>query len=156
MEIHPAKDTQLLEVLYIIRECAEQLTDKGVRTWHNTHTDYAEISNDIKSKHVFIVFFKKVPVGTITVKPHAESPGIAHIDRLAIFPHFQGRGFAKAMIDFAEKHTREKGFNTLRGTIPVDDKALCKLLEDKGFKNMGVLHNIPNELIKIVFEKKLG
>lgn len=155
MEIHLAKESQLLEVLYIIRECAQQLKDKGVKSWHNTHVDYAEISEDIKNKYVFIIFLKKIPVGTITIKPDANSKEISLLDRLAIFPHFQRRGFAKAMIDFAENQSRTLGYSTLRGSIPVDDQSLCKLLEEKGFTNLGVAHHVPNELVKIVFEKKL-
>lgn len=155
MEILLAKESQLLEVLYIIRECAQQLFDKGVKSWHNTHVDYSEISEDIKNKYVFIFFLKKIPVGTITIKPDLSSKGVSNIDRLAIFPHFQRRGFAKAMIDFAETQSRAQGYTTLRGTIPVDDQSLCKLLEEKGFSNLGVAHHIPNELVKILFEKKL-
>ncbi|PKP36530.1 MAG: hypothetical protein CVT98_07655 [Bacteroidetes bacterium HGW-Bacteroidetes-15] len=155
MEIHLAKESQLLEVLYIIRECAQQLKDKGVKSWHNTHVDYAEISEDIRNKYVFIIFLKKIPVGTITIKPDYNSKNISHLDRLAIFPHFQRRGFAKAMIDFAESQSRSLGYTALRGTIPVDDQSLCKLLEEKGFTNLGIAHHVPNELIKIIFEKKL-
>lgn len=155
MEILPAKETQLLEVLYIIRECAQQLKDKGVKYWHNTHADYAEISQDISDGNVYIIFVKKVPVGTITLKPDPEVKNSSHIDRLAIFPHFQRRGLAKAMIEFAEFESQEKGYTTIRGTIPVDDKSLCKFLEEKGYVNKGISHHVPNELTKIIFEKKL-
>ena len=155
MEILKAKDSQLLEILYIIRECAQQLKDKGVKYWHNTHADYAQISKDIEQGYVFIHTIKKGPVGTITVKPDPEVENTSHLDRLAIFPHFQRRGLAKIMIDFAEKHSLENGYSSLRGTIPVDDKSLCKLLEEKGFVNKGIIHHVPNELVKIVFEKKL-
>lgn len=156
MEILQAKETQLLEVLYIIRECAQQLKDKGVKYWHNTHADYAEISNDIKNKNVYIIFLNKVPIGTITLKPNAEVKSASHIDRLAIFPHFQGRGFAKAMIDFAINRSKAHEYTSLRATIPVDDQSLCKLFEEKGFVNLGVSHHIPDELVRIIFEKQLG
>ncbi len=156
MEILQAKESQLLEVLYIIRECAQQLKDKGVKYWHNTHADYAEISNDIKNKNVYIIFLNKVPVGTITIKPDSEVMSASHIDRLAIFPHFQRRGFAKAMIDFAINRSRALEFTELRATIPIDDQSLCKLFEEKGFVNQGVAHHVPNELVKIIFEKRLG
>jgi GNAT superfamily N-acetyltransferase len=155
MEILLAKETQLLEVLYIIRECAQQLKDKGVKYWHNSHTDYAEISRDISNSHVYIIFLKKVPVGTITLKPDADDNKAMHIDRLAIFPHFQRRGLAKILIDFAEDHSRSLSYPILKGTIPVDDESLCKLLEEKGFINLGITHQVPNEITKITFEKKL-
>jgi GNAT superfamily N-acetyltransferase len=156
MEIKIAKESQLLEVLYIIRECAEQLKDKGVKHWHNSRIDYAEISEDIKNGYVFILFEKCVAVGTITIKPEGESKEVCSIDRLAIFPHFQRRGFAKSMIDFAEAEARNRGNSMLRGTIPIDDESLCKLLEEKGFVNKGIISQVPNELVQIQFEKVLA
>lgn len=155
MEIRLAKEGQLLEVLYIIRECAQQLKDKGVKHWHNSHLDYEEISYDIKNNFVYILFEKCVAVGTITIKPDTNAKEVCHIDRLAIFPHFQGRGFAKAMIDFIEAEARNKTFTIIRGIIPVEDESLCKLLEEKGFTNKGHVAHSPGEVAKIMFEKIL-
>lgn len=156
LTIQPAKENQLLEVLYIIRECAEQLIAKGLCSWHNTHDDYAAISLDIRSNYVYLVFLGRIPVGTITVKPDPSDAAVSFLDRLAIFPHFQGRGLAKEMIDFAEGHSREHGFKMLRGVIPIDDNSLCKLLEKKGFMNMGVASGDTPELVRIIFEKRLN
>jgi GNAT superfamily N-acetyltransferase len=155
MEIRLAQERQLLEVLYIIRECAQQLMEKGVRHWHNSHVDYADISKDISNKFVYVMVVNKVPMGTITLKPDENAPDSTNIDRLAIFPHFQRKGYAKAMIDFAIDEATNKGSKAIRGTIPVDDKSLCQLLEEKGFVNLGVVSEVPNEMIKILFEKKL-
>ena len=155
MEIQLAQERQLLEVLYIIRECAEQLMEKGVRNWHNSHVDYADISKDIANSYVYLMTVKRVPVGTITLKPDPSVADATHIDRLAIFPHFQRRGYAKTMIDFAITEATRIGSKSIRGTIPVDDSSLCKLLEEKGFINLGIAHHVPNELVKILFEKKL-
>jgi len=156
LTIQPAKENQLLEVLYIIRECAEQLIAKGLPSWHNTHDDYAQISLDISKRYIHLVFLGRIPVGTITVKPDASDVTISYLDRLAIFPHYQGRGLAKEMIDFAEAYSREQGFKMLRGVIPMDDDSLCKLLEKKGFMNMGVASSDSEEYVRIIFEKRLG
>jgi hypothetical protein len=44
----------------------------------------------------------------------------------------------------------------LRGVIPIDDDSLCKLLEKKGFMNMGVASSDSEEYVRIIFEKRLG
>lgn len=155
IEIKPAKESQLLEVLYIVRECAQQLLDKGVKYWHNSHGDYANISCDIANQYVYIIFFKKVPAGTITLKPDETVENALFMDRLAIFPHYQRRGLAKTMIDFAISEAIVQGFQIIRGTIPVDDRSLCQMLEDKGFQNRGIVTHVPNEMVKILFEKSL-
>lgn len=153
IEIKQAKESQLLEVLYILRECFQQLLDKGVKYWHNSHADYANISCDIANQHVYIIFYKKIAAGTITLKPDRDIETTMYMDRLAIFPHYQRRGLAKAMIDFAISQAIDQGYKAIRGTIPVDDRSLCQLLEDKGFVNKGVITHVPNEMVRILFEK---
>jgi ribosomal protein S18 acetylase RimI-like enzyme len=155
MEIRLAQEQHLIEVIYIIRECAQQLMEKGVRHWHNTQSDYTEISKDIANKYVYLVSLKKVPIGTITLKPDDSDAKKTYIDRLAIFPHFQRRGYAKALIDFALTEASKKGSTAVRGTIPNNDKSLCQLLEEKGFKNLGAIGECRDEMVKILFEKKL-
>jgi ribosomal protein S18 acetylase RimI-like enzyme len=155
MEIRLAQEQNLIEVIYIVRECAQQLMEKGVRNWHNTQSDYADISKDISNNYVYLVSIKKVPIGTITLKPDDSDTNKTNIDRLAIFPHFQRRGYAKALIDFAIAEASKKGSTAVRGTVPCNNKSLCQLLEEKGFKNLGASGEIPNEMVKILFEKEL-
>jgi GNAT superfamily N-acetyltransferase len=155
MEINVARESQLLEVLYILRQCSQQLIDKGVRYWYNPTADSPYIADDIKHGYVYICSLNRVSIGTITIKKNLNEPTISEIERLAIYPHYQGKGYAKQMIDFAVEHSKANGFKIIRGTIPVDDKSLCKLLEERGFTNLGVALNVPNELVKIVFEKIL-
>lgn len=155
VEIRPAKETQLIEVLYLIRECAEQLALKGVKSWHNTHSDSSLISDDIKKKHVFLAFLRMVPIGTITVKACNDKAEAALIDRLAIFPHFQNRGYAKDLIVFAEESARSNNFKKLCATVPFDDKSLLKLFESNGFVNKGTALEGADEMVQILFEKKL-
>jgi GNAT superfamily N-acetyltransferase len=156
MEILIAKESQLLEVLYIIRECSQHSTDNGKKYINGSYSDYAEISRDIVNNHVYIIFLNLVPVGTITIKPFQGNDNVMLIERLAIFPHFQRRGLAKSMIDFAEKHSRSLGRTILKGTIPANDDSVCKLLEEKGFKNTGTLQQTPHEILQLTYEKQLG
>ena len=155
VDIKPAKETQLIEVLYIIRECAEQLSLKGIKSWHNTHVDSSKISSDIEQKHVFLAFLRFVPIGTITVKPYENMAGAALIDRLAIFPYFQNRGFAKKMIDFAEESARSNNFKMLCAVVPTENKPLLKLFESKGFVIKGVAPQGCDEQVYILLEKNL-
>jgi ribosomal protein S18 acetylase RimI-like enzyme len=156
MEIQIAKESQLLEVLYIIRECSQHSIDKGKKSTNSSYSDYSEISRDIVNNYVYITFLNLVPVGTITLKPCKDNDAVMHIERLSIFPHFQRRGLAKSMIDFAEKHARSIGYTKLRGAIPVNDDSVCKLFEEKGFKNLGILQQIPYEISQVTYEKSLS
>lgn len=156
MEIIVADKTKLIEVLYIIRECSQQLIEKGVKYWNNSVTDYHEISNDIANQNVFLLVVNKVTIGTVTIKPNKKDSKVNTISRLAIFPHFQKRGYASEILKFAENHAKDNGVKTLVGTTPVDDEALTLLLQEHGFVNQGVDGEVHEEFIRIKFEKQLG
>ncbi len=155
IEIKPAKENQLIEVLYLIRECAEQLALKGIKSWHNTHSDSSLISDDIKKKNVFLAFLRMVPIGTITVKSCDDMAEAALIDRLAIFPYFQNRGFAKDLLVFAEESVRNNNYKKLCATVLFGDKSLLKLFENNGFVNKGPASECADEMSWVMFEKNL-
>lgn len=152
MEILLADKNKLIEVLYIIRECSRQLIEKGVKYWNNSLADYNEISEDIVNQNVYLMVINRVTIGTITIK-HDKST--TTISRLAIFPHFQKRGFAPEVLKFAEDLAKKNGSTILKGTTPVDDKSLSQLLEENGFVNHGVDGEVHEEFVRIKFEKKI-
>lgn len=155
MEIIVADKTKLIEVLFVIRECSQQLIEKGVKYWNNSVADYHEISNDIANQNVFLLVVNKVTVGTVTIKPNKKDPKINIISRLAIFPHFQKRGYATEILKFAENYSKDKGAKTIVGTTPIDDEALTQLLQEHGYINQGVDGEVHEEFIRIKFEKQL-
>jgi GNAT superfamily N-acetyltransferase len=155
MEIQLAEKNKLIEVLYVIRECSRQLLEKGVKYWNNSLADYNDISEDISKNFVYLLVLNRVTIGTVTLKPDKKDPKTSNISRLAIFPHFQKRGFASEILKFAEDLAKKNGFTNLKGLTPIDDKSLVQLLEENGFINMGVEGEVPEEFIRIRFEKKI-
>lgn len=156
MEIIVADKTKLIEVLYVIRECSQQLIEKGVKYWNNSVADYHEISNDIANQNVFLLVVNKVTIGTVTIKPNKQNASKYDISRLAIFPHFQKRGYASEILKFAENYSKDNGAKVLVGTTPIDDEGLSQLLQENGFVNQGVDGEVHEEFIRIKFEKQLN
>ncbi len=150
-----AEKNNLIEVLYIIRECSRQLQEKGVKYWNNSLIDYNDIADDIALKHVFLLQVNRVSVGTITIKPDPADPTTTTISRLAIYPAFQKRGFAREMLMFAENTARNQKSKLVKGYIPIDDQSLCALLEEHGFVRKGSVSIPTNEYQRISFELEL-
>lgn len=155
MDISLAEQNQLLEILYIIRECSKQLSSKGVKYWNNSYPDFHEISNDIAQKRVLVLRVNRVAVGTVTLKPSAENSKTSEISRLAIYPKFQQKGFARKLIEHAEAVARSSGSEIIKGHIPCDDQALIQLLTDCGYQNKGNETPIIPDFLRINFEKRL-
>ncbi|MGE0078682.1 MAG: GNAT family N-acetyltransferase [Bacteroidales bacterium] len=155
MEISKAQKHQLLEILYIIKECSRQLLEKGVKYWNNSLADFNDIALDIEKGFVYIIFENRVPVGTITLKPDDVSKKSLSIGRLAIYPAFQKKGLAHQLLTFALNFAKEEKYKMVSGYIPVDDKSLVTLLEENGFENKGIAPPPKEEFVKIIFEKTL-
>jgi GNAT superfamily N-acetyltransferase len=155
MEIRLAEKNSLIEVLYIIRECSRQLHEKGVKYWNNSLVDYNDISEDINNKYIYLLVINRVAIGTVTIKPDKKNTQTSIISRLAIFPSYQGRGFAHEILKFAEDLAIKNGSTTLKGTTPLEDESLFRLLEENGFVNQGVESGASEEFIRIKFEKRI-
>ncbi|HOK61879.1 MAG: GNAT family N-acetyltransferase [Tenuifilum sp.] len=152
IEIVKADKTNLIEVLYIIRECSRQLIEKGVKYWNNSLADRFEISTDIESGFIYLIKYNYVPVGTITLRflPKKES---LQLERLAIFPAYQKKGLGQKLIEFAKETAKEKGVKKILGSIPIDDADLIHLLERNNFVKKG--ESIPVEMNTIALELEL-
>lgn len=153
MEIRVAKKNNLIEVIYILRECSRQLIEKGVKYWNNSLADYNEISGDIDNGFVYLIVINNVPVGTATIKPDRTDSKVTILSRLAIYPPFQKKGLAQSMLKFTEDLAKKNGSNLIKGLTPLNDTALENLLEKNGFMNIGVQNEMPNEFVRIRFEK---
>jgi len=152
IEIVKANKSNLLEVLYIIRECSRQLIEKGAKYWYNSLADSLEISTDIELGFIYLIKYNYVPVGTITLKflPERES---LQLERLAIFPAYQKKDLGQKLIEFAKETAKKKGVKKILGSIPIDDADLLHLLEQNNFVRKG--ESIPVEKSPIAVELEL-
>lgn len=76
--------------------------------WHNDKN----ILPDIESGEVYLIFDGGMAVGTVTLHE-------GEITRLYVLPQLQGRGYGRALLDFAEKAVGEKyGKIRLEASLP--------------------------------------
>ena len=73
----------------------------AVRFFSEHHAD-EKIMRDITAGIVYLVVDDScVPAGTVTLTDN-------EVDRLFVLPEFQGRGYGRALLDFAEERISEK------------------------------------------------
>ena len=155
IEITPARQQQLLDVLYIIKECSQQLGEKSIKYWNNSLIDFHEIDNDTDNGYVCLLKVNYISVGTITIKPDNQSDKTLLIGKLAIHPAYQKKGFAQKLISWSIDKGKEANYKILKGYSPTDDTALLKLLEQNNFINEGEVPPPKKEYVRLVFEKTL-
>lgn len=103
---------------------------KGAVEYFLAHHNVNNIAEDIRSARVFICFDTGCAVGTVTVK-------INEICRLFVLPEFQGMGFGRELLDFAEKRIfTEYGRITLDASLPAKSVYLKKGYTETGYHTL--------------------
>lgn len=102
---------------------------KGVVCFFLQHHCFENILDDVNKQNVYIISAGKKPAGTITIK------GIS-INRLFVLPEYQGRGYGRQLMDFAEKEISRNYTNVhIDSSLPAKEMYL-KL----GYKEIKTCH----------------
>ena len=91
---------QTIKIIY-----PQYYTSGVIHFFINYHKE-ENIITDIKLRRVFLIINDNFPVGTVTIKEN-------EICRLFVLPEFQGEGFGKYLMDFAENKIWEK-YNSIQ------------------------------------------
>lgn len=101
----------------------------AVEFFLNHHND-DNITNDISNNCVFLCVdcadLKQIAVGTVTIKNN-------EICRLFVLPAYQGNGYGKALMDFAETKISEK-YNEIKLAASLSAKTIYL---KRGYKETG-------------------
>lgn len=131
-----------------IHEIYPHYYPKGAVEYFLEHHCEANICNDINLKRVYLCFdIMGDVVGTVTIKDN-------EICRLFVVPSYQGKGFGKEMLDFAEKVISDKYSKiVLDASLPAK-----KIYIKRGYNEIGynmISTNDGDFLCYDVMEKKV-
>lgn len=166
MEIKQASSYDLVEVLYLLRECVADMNQKGFKHWNNSYPGIELIKKDIESGSLFFYKEKGIAKGMITLTEESleeyqeinwkDNSGKAlFMQRLAVHPLWQGQGIAKALVEFAEKKAKEDGYSTLRLDVFGGGESATKVCDETGFSQSGEYHSKFQKTPYLCYEKSL-
>ena len=92
------KDTKLVKHITqaTIRAVYPHYYPAGAVDFFSAHHSDERIISDIEQGRVYLIFHGEIAVGTVTVADN-------EINRLFVLLEYQGQGFGRALMDFAEK-----------------------------------------------------
>ena len=92
------KDTKLVKHITqaTIRAVYPHYYPEGAVDFFSAHHSDERIISDIEQGRVYLIFHGEIAVGTVTVADN-------EINRLFVLQEYQGQGFGRALMDFAEK-----------------------------------------------------
>lgn len=151
MNIKKAKIDDLSIVLNITRETIERIYPKyypkGAVVFFINHHNWENIKNDIDEGDVFILEVDSIVVGTVTIKNN-------NINRLFILPKYQGMGYGRLLIDFAEKSI-EMNYKVIRIDASFPGKRIYLKRGYREIEYHSILTEIGDYLCYDVMEKRL-
>lgn len=145
--IRRAKIPEIPNILNITKACAAFMIDKGIYQWNEEYPSATAFEKDIEREELFVLEKSSNIIGTVVISTVMDEEYVPvnwltpdgasiYIHRLSIDPKFQGKGYARQLMDFAENHAREKGFRSVRLDTFSQNKGNQRFYERRGYQKL--------------------
>ncbi|MEZ4938832.1 MAG: GNAT family N-acetyltransferase [Crocinitomicaceae bacterium] len=125
VKIEKGSLSDLNELFQIYLNGKNELEINGIYQWTNNYPTRSIIESDIKKSVLFALKNGREIIGAINISEEQEpeyetinwkfdSSKVLVIHRLVIDPIYQGKGFAKRLMDFAEKFAKDNNYSSIR------------------------------------------
>lgn len=166
MKIEFAAKQDLAGVFALLSRCKEDLIDQGIFQWGADYPKSDSVDKDITNGSLVKISDHSQLAGVITfddiqdpeyetVNWNISCESIAVIHRLAVDPLFQGKGFAKRLMNFAEKTLIDSGFQAIRLDAYSGNEMLLRFYNKLGYQDVGEIHFPSRSLPFICMEKSI-
>lgn len=139
------------ELLKITKACAIDMIAKDIYQWNEFYPNKQAFINDVERDELYVFEVNNTLIGCVTVSTFMDEEYIPirwltpntnniYIHRLAVHPKHQGKGFAKQLMNFAEKLAIKNHFVSVRlDTFSQNPKNL-KFYELRNYKRLGEIY----------------
>jgi hypothetical protein len=166
MEIKQASSPQLVDALYLLKQCVLEMNRKGLKQWNSANPSPQVIKEDIDKGTLYIYYEMNIAQGMINLSEEvpeeykdiefkSKTDKVLYIKRFAIHPLWIDSEVAANLLSFAEKFAKENKFTSLRldllDSYPVGEK----FFTSRNFVSAGSFHSEFQKLPFTCFEKNL-
>jgi len=166
MKIVKAEHNQTDGIFSILNRCKNALDLLGIFQWTNMYPNRLIVEQDILNKQLYCLTDEDICIGVITINETQEieyasikweyNYGTALVvHRLAIDPEYQGRGYAKKLMDFAEGFGRLHSYSSVRLDAFSKNERVLRLYEQRGYFKRGELFFPARQSPFFCYEKPL-
>jgi ribosomal protein S18 acetylase RimI-like enzyme len=166
MEINQGRQTDLIEVLYLLKTCILEMNTKGLKHWNNTVPGPEAIQTDLIEGRIYLMKDKGVCKGMVTLNDeipddyksldfNQNKTKALYLRNMAVHPRWQGTGIATQLMDFVMNFAREKGFDCIRLDVFEASEQARKIYEKNLFNEVTSFYTSYQKIPFICYEKKL-
>ncbi len=125
LKIEKGKLTDINQLFQIYLNGKNDLEKNGIYQWTNNYPTRSIIESDLKKGVLFVLKNVKEILGAINISEEQETEyqtinwkfndsKVLVIHRLVVAPKHQGKGYARKLMDFAEKFAIENNYSSIR------------------------------------------
>lgn len=151
IRITKAIETDLEDIMSLIRLCTAENRRKKVATWDEHYPTRELIESDVNRGYVNIAHLDERLIGCVTITPDEKDEVLASADlpwrgdpdssvmicRLAILPELQGRGLGGYLFDQALLEAIQEGYTAIRLEVLSSELRLKRFYGSRGFLQLG-------------------
>lgn len=134
----------------LISACIQHMESEGIHQWDNVYPNSDLIAADIANSTLYVATIDRECCGIIVLNDN-QSPEYNSVDwsyegnrilvvhRLTVLPHWQRKGVASSLMDFAERFADENGYEAIRLDAFTGNPGAVALYERRGYRKAGVV-----------------
>lgn len=145
--IRLAKISEIPDILVLTKACAVHMISKGIHQWNAHYPNAAAFEKDVQRDELYVLILDGRLSGTIVLstlmdeeyKPiqwSTPNGNNIYVHRLSVHPSLQGKGYARQLMNFAEKHAKNKGYDAVRLDTFSQNKRNQKFYETRGYQKL--------------------
>ena len=146
--IRRAKISEIPDILTICKACAVDMISNGIYQWNEHYPSATPFEKDIERNELFVLEVNEKIIGTVVISTLMDEEYVpinwltqnsnnVYIHRLSVDPKFQGKGYARKLMDFAENYAQNKDFISVRLDTFSQNKRNQKFYEARGYQRLG-------------------
>jgi len=149
--IRKGNQEDIESIISITKACAKTMVANSIYQWNAHYPKAGVFLNDIKRNELYVLEIKSQVVGCVVVSTFMDEEYMPikwltknenniYIHRLAIHPKYQGKGYAKQLMDFAEQFAIDNIYSSIRLDTFSQNKRNQKFYELRGYVRLGDIY----------------
>lgn len=139
----------------LTKSCAAHLIENEIFQWNENYPSKEILKNDIELEQIWKLEKQNKVVGIIVlseiedeeyknVKWLTQNSKNIYVHRLAVHPDYQGKGYAKELMDFAENYAETNNYDSIRLDTFSQNKRNQKFYENRKYIKLENIY-FPNQ-----------
>lgn len=149
--IRRAKLSEIEEILTITKACAATMIAHNIFQWNEHYPSREAFEKDVFREELYVQLYENKVVGCIVISSEKDSEyndiqwltedtRQYYIHRLAVHPDYQGTGYARNLMEFAETYGREHKATSIRLDTFSKNERNQRFYKARNYVKLGSIH----------------